>query len=104
MSTPRRTTLALAAAIVLLAGDAAATDDELGAYLAETCASCHQTNVRNGAIPAIVGLDEARFVAIIRAYRSGERSDSIMQAVASSLSDEEAAALAHYLATRSGQQ
>jgi cytochrome c553 len=104
MPAVRRTTLVLAAATGLLAGEAAAADDELGAYLAETCASCHQANVRNGAIPAIVGLDEARFVSIIRAYRSGERSDSIMQAVAGSLSDEEAAALAHFLATRSDQQ
>jgi cytochrome c553 len=59
--------------------------------------------VRNAAIPAIVGLDETRFVSMIKAYRSGERSDSIMQAVAKSLSEEETAALAHFLATR-GQQ
>ncbi|MGH6927316.1 MAG: c-type cytochrome, partial [Dongiaceae bacterium] len=67
-------------------------------------ASCHQPNVRNGAIPAITGLDEAMFVSIIRAYRSGERPDSIMEAVAGSLSDEEVAALARFLATRSDQQ
>jgi sulfide dehydrogenase cytochrome subunit len=104
MPAPRRTSLALAAAAGLLAGEAAAADGGLGAYLAETCASCHQPNVPNGAIPAIVGLDEARFISIIRAYRSGERPDSIMQAVAGSLSDEETAALAHFLATRSDQQ
>jgi cytochrome c553 len=98
-----RMALALAAA-GLIAGEVAAADDELGAYLAESCAPCHQPNVRNGAIPAITGLDEARFVSILRAYRSGERSDSIMQAVAGSLSDEETAALAHFLATRSDQQ
>jgi cytochrome c553 len=103
MPAARRTIVALALGVGLFAGEAAAADDELGAYLAETCAACHQANVRNGAIPAIVGLDEARFIALIRAYRSGERSDSIMQAVAGSLSDEETAALAHYLATRSDQ-
>jgi cytochrome c len=95
--------LALAIVAGLLAGEATAADDELGAYLAETCASCHQADVRNAAIPAIVGLDETRFVSMIKAYRSGERSDSIMQAVAKSLSEEETAALAHFLATR-GQQ
>jgi len=104
MSVPCRTTLALAAALVLLAGDAAAADDELGAYLAETCASCHQADVRNGAIPSIVGLDEARFIALMRAYRSGERTDSIMQAVAGSLSEAETAALAHVLAARGDPQ
>ncbi|MGH6927080.1 MAG: c-type cytochrome [Dongiaceae bacterium] len=88
----------------MIADEAAAADDELGAYLAESCASCHQPDVRNGPIPAITGLDEARFVSLIRAYRSGERPDSIMQAVAGSLSDEETVALAHFLATRSDQQ
>jgi cytochrome c len=81
-----------------------AADDELGAYLAETCASCHQADARNGPIPSIVGLDEARFVSLMRAYRSGERTDSIMQAVARSLTDEETADLAHFLATRGDQQ
>ena len=104
MHNPRRTTLALAAAIGLLGGRALAADDELGAYLAETCASCHRADVRNGPIPSVVGLDEARFISLMRAYRSGERSDSIMQAVARSLTDEETAALAHFLATRGDQQ
>jgi cytochrome c len=94
----------LAAVIGLLGGQALAADDDLGAYLAETCASCHQADVRNGPIPSIVGLDEARFISLMRVYRSGERSDSIMQAVARSLSDEETAALAHFLATRGDQQ
>ena len=38
-----------------------------------------------------------------QAYRSGTRTDSVMQAVATSLSDEETAALAHYLSTRGDQ-
>lgn len=104
MRNPHRTTLALAAAIALLAGEAAAADDDLGAFLAGTCASCHQANVRNGPIPSIVGLDKARFISLIRAYRSGERSDPIMQAVAGSLSEEETAALARFLATRGDRQ
>jgi cytochrome c553 len=104
MHIPRRTTFVLAAAACLLPRVAAATDDELGAYLAETCTACHEANVQNSAIPSIVGLDEATFIALMRAYRSGERPDAIMQAMAGSLSDEETAALAHLLATRSEPQ
>jgi cytochrome c553 len=99
MHTLHRPTFALAAAC-LLGRPAVAADDALGAFLAETCAACHQANVQNSAIPSIVGMDEATFIALMRLYRSGERPDAIMQAVAGSLSDDETAALAHFLATQ----
>lgn len=95
-----RAALSLLAASCLLGPQALAADDELGAFLAETCAACHQADVRDSAIPSIAGLDEARFVSLIQAYRTGSRADSVMQAVANSLTDEETAALAHYLASR----
>jgi cytochrome c553 len=78
----------------------AAADQELGAFLAGTCSACHQPGSESAAFPAITGRDEATFIAAMQAFRSGERPDSIMQAVATSLSDEETAALAHYLATQ----
>lgn len=90
----------LAAASGLAAPQSRAADDELGAFLAETCAACHQSGVRDSAIPSIAGLDETRFVSLIQAYRSGTRADPIMQAVANSLSDEETAALADHLANQ----
>jgi len=98
-----RAALPLLPASCLLALQALAADDELGAFLSETCAACHQAHVRDSAIPAIAGLDEATFISLIQAYRSGTRTDSVMHAVATLLSDEETAALAHYLATHGDQ-
>jgi cytochrome c553 len=76
-----------------------AADDEFSAYLAQTCTACHQAGVADAAIPPITGLDEATFISLIQAYRTGARVNSLMQAVATSLTDGETAALAHYLAT-----
>lgn len=95
-----RAALSLMAATCLLDRQALAVDDDLGAYLAKTCAACHQADVADAAIPPITGLDEATFTSLIQAYRSGTRANSLMQAVATSLTDEETAALAHYLVTR----
>ena len=92
--------VALVAASCLLGPQALAADDGLGAFLSATCAACHQANVRDSAIPSIAGLDEAKFISLVQAYRSGTRTDSVMHAVATSLSEEETAVLAHYLSTR----
>jgi cytochrome subunit of sulfide dehydrogenase len=94
-----RAALPLLVAGCVLGPQALAADDELGAYLAKTCTACHQAGVADAAIPPITGLDEATFISLIQAYRSGARANSPMQAVATSLTDEETAALAHYLAT-----
>jgi sulfide dehydrogenase cytochrome subunit len=84
---------------MLLAAPAAVTADEgLSAYLASGCASCHQPNGGNQAIPPIVGWEEEDFIAAMRAFRSGEREDPAMHSVATSLSDAETAALADYFA------
>jgi cytochrome c553 len=76
----------------------AVDDEKLGAFLAGTCTSCHQAEVAASAIPGITGWDEAKFVATMDAFRSGERTEPIMRAIVSSLNDAEIGALAHYLA------
>ena len=81
-----------------------AADDELGAFLAATCIACHGPSESTSAIPPIAGWDEAKFISVVQAYRSGERSDAIMQAVAKSLSDDETAALARHFATQGRSQ
>jgi cytochrome subunit of sulfide dehydrogenase len=77
---------------------AAAADNQQGAQLVATCASCHRLDGRDDGIPSIVGLEEKSLARTMLAYKSGERRSMIMQAVAASLSDEEIAAVAHYLA------
>jgi cytochrome c553 len=95
------TIFALLAACALGSTQAeAAADDRLGAFLAETCVTCHQAQVVESAMPGITGWDEAKFTATMKAFRTDAEAEPIMRAVAASLSDGEVAALARYLATQ----
>jgi cytochrome c553 len=87
-------------AVSCLSGQPAAADEAQGSFLAGLCAACHQSEAPDPAFPSIVGMDEARFRSLMQDYRSGARDDAVMQAVAISLSDEEIAALARYMAAR----
>ena len=70
-------------------------DRALGEYLSAECVTCHQLSGRSvGAIPAIVGIDAASFVAMMNAYRSRERENQVMRAIAAKFADDEIAALA----------
>jgi cytochrome c553 len=82
---------------MLLAAEATA-DEELAAYLAGTCNTCHHAGEKGTAIPALAGRETANLIAALRAYRTGVRQEAIMHAVASSLSDAELSAVAAYLA------
>lgn len=64
------------------------------------CASCHRLDGRDHGIPSITGLDEKKLVETMEAFRSGKRSSQIMNVVARSLSGEDIAALAAYLAVQ----
>lgn len=92
--------LALLASIVLFLTAVpaeAAGDRALGAHLAAECTGCHQLSRRStGGIPPIAGWPAPQFVAALEAYRSKERGDPAMQAVAARLSRDEIAALAAY--------
>ena len=71
-----------------------------GAQLAAVCASCHRLDGRDRGIPSIIGLDEATLVADMRAFKSGERPGQIMRVMSLSLTAEDFAAVARYLAQR----
>jgi cytochrome c553 len=88
-----------ASAFLFVAHDAAA-ENARGAELAAMCAACHRLDGRDRGIPSIVGLNQQKFTDLMEAFRSGKRSSQIMNVVARSLSTEEIAALAEYLATR----
>ncbi len=89
----------LAASLALLGGQAGAADDSHGAQLAATCASCHSLKGSDAGIPIIAGLDEQRIIDAMLAYRASEAPRHVMHAIALSLSDEELANVARYLAT-----
>jgi cytochrome c553 len=75
----------------------AAGDRALGEYLSSECATCHQSSGRQvGAIPAIIGHPADQFVALMGAYRDGQRENQIMRTIARRLGADEIAALAAY--------
>jgi cytochrome c553 len=89
--------LALLPVALLSQQPAQAGDRALGEYLSAECVTCHQISGRQvGGIPAIIGLPEEAFVALMESYRRRERDNQVMQAMAARLSPEEVAALAAY--------
>jgi cytochrome c553 len=81
-------------------GLAAATDDaklrSYGRHLAQECSGCHRPDGIDNGIPSIVGWDTERFVATLRFYKTGARTNPVMVSVAGSLDDEQLSALAAY--------
>jgi cytochrome c553 len=82
------------------AAEGSATADRQGAELAATCASCHRLDGLDQGIPSIISLDANKLIDMMAAFKSGKRASQIMQVVARSLSDEETATVARYLASR----
>ena len=78
----------------------AAAGADQGAQLAATCASCHGPAGDDRGIPTIAGLDEQTIMRAMQAFRASEAPSHVMHAVALSLTDEELASVAHYLATQ----
>jgi cytochrome c len=77
-----------------------ASDPAYAAYLATECITCHQMNGRpTAAIPSIVALPESEFVASMRAYQTGERSNEVMRTVVARLTPEDLEELASYFAS-----
>jgi cytochrome c553 len=75
----------------------AAGDRALGEYLSSECATCHQTSGRQqGGIPAIIGFPEDQFIALMGAYKNGQRDNQVMATIAGRLAQDEIAALASY--------
>lgn len=89
---------ALAPLPALADGDAA--NGKIKAY---TCAGCHGvTGYRNAypsyRVPKIVGQNYEYLVAALTAYRTGERTHPTMQAQGESLTDQDIADIARFLA------
>lgn len=94
--------LPIAASLLLVGAHRGAAAGDEGARLAASCASCHGSGGREGGIPAIAGLPEKSIARAMLAYKSGERHGQLMQVVAGSLSNDEIAMVAHYLAGQGG--
>jgi len=78
-------------------GATAAGDVELGKYLSSECVTCHQaTGIAAAGVPAIVGMPDDQFSALMNSYKAKERDNAVMQTIAGRLKDEDIAALAAY--------
>jgi cytochrome c553 len=77
-----------------------AAENNQGAQLAAMCAACHRLDGQDRGIPSIIGLDANKLAGMMAEFKSDKRKSQVMGVVARSLSDEEVAAVAHYLATR----
>jgi cytochrome subunit of sulfide dehydrogenase len=94
----RNAILIATASFIILADRSQAADRDGGAQLAAMCASCHRLDGGDGSIPTILGMSPEMVTRAMLAYRSRERPGHIMRAIALSLSDEEIATVARYLA------
>jgi cytochrome c553 len=74
---------------------ALAADAAYGEYLASECVTCHGANA-DVSIPALDALRYEQLIAALKAYRSGSRTNPVMQSVARSLDDAAIEALAAY--------
>jgi cytochrome c len=92
----------LCAPAAVSAGSASG-DKELGAYLSSECVACHQpSGLQVGGVPPIVGWPGDQFIAVMKAYRDGDRENPVMRNVVGRLSDEEIAALAAHFGEMGG--
>ncbi len=91
------------AALVLLAGPAAAQDPNLARNLAANCANCHGTNgkaVPNAGMEPIAGEPKDKLVRKIKEYRSGVRPATVMHQISKGYTDEQIDLIAGYLAAQ----
>jgi cytochrome c553 len=80
-----------------LADQIAKADLGYGEYLAGECLTCHQDS--GAGIPEINGIEAETFVTIMKAYRSKELDNKVMQMMAGRLDDEQIMSLAAYFSS-----
>jgi cytochrome c553 len=79
-------------------------NQEAGKRAAVACAGCHgEGGVSTGSAPSLAGQDAQYFVAAMKAYKDGSRSDASMKAPAASLDDSVIKDMAAYYANQAPQ-
>ena len=85
-----------------IAGNAGAQDAKLqgyGRHLAQECTGCHRVDGIDNGIPSIIGWKADMFIATMKFYQSGARTNPVMVSVANSLNEKQLEALATYFAS-----
>jgi cytochrome c len=67
-----------------------------GEHLSAECTACHRIDGSDDGIPSIIGWAVPTFIAVLKSYRDGERTNPVMVLVATSLEEDQMAALAAY--------
>ena len=68
---------------------------------ASSCSGCHAASTEVDApVPRILGRQPAEIIAAMQAFRSGERSSTVMGRIAKGFSDDEIRAIAIWLAAQ----
>ena len=92
--------LSLAGSALISDGATHAADEArllaFGKHLAQQCTGCHRIDGANTGIPAIIGWPADQFVAVLGAYKTGDRPNPAMVSIAQTLGDDEMTALAAY--------
>ncbi len=93
--------LALCVALMPL-GSLAQDAGLYGQRLAASCANCHGTqgNPADKTIAPLAGMESAKLIAGMRAFRDGTRPATVMQQLAKGFSDEQLAKMADYFAAQ----
>jgi cytochrome c553 len=94
---------AVLAGLAFVTGASAEGDPARGERLADTCKGCHAVETYNNVyptyhVPKLAGQKEAYIVSALQLYRDGQRSHETMVAQAASLSDQDIADIAAYMA------
>jgi len=78
-----------------------AQDANLGRSLAATCANCHGTNgVSQGVVPTIAGVDKDTLTRMLKEFKAGTRTGTIMPQLAKGYTDAQIETVAAWLAAQ----
>lgn len=94
---------ALVTGMSVLTGAHAAGDPAAGKLKFDTCTGCHSIPGYSNAyptyrVPRIGGQNEQYIIAALQAYKAGQRNHETMESQAASLSDQDMADIAAYVA------
>jgi cytochrome c553 len=97
----KRTGVAAAAAMALLAPLAMAQDAHLARNLAATCANCHGTDgAARGDMKPLAGVAADKIIAMINDFKSGNTPATIMHQISKGYTDEQIRLVAGYFAAQ----
>lgn len=95
------TKTAIAATLLVLAGQAMAVDNDHGRNLASACSPCHGTNGHSAGITeSLAGMPMDEFTKKLKDFKTGAKPATVMHRLANAYTDEQAALMGAYFATQ----